>query len=426
MNISTFIREEVKPALGCTEPGAVALAASVAARELASDVERIHLKLSANIFKNGLSVGIPGLKGKRGNLLAAALGALGGNPGKGLMVLEGIGEETQQKALRMLQSGGVTQEVVQDVPSVYVEADVYGGGHSASCVVSGKHDRVVEVRKDGNITRRLLEVDSTSQTRPRHVDELMNMGMKELWELADQITQEDEEFLVSGAEMNLKVAEAGLKEPWGIGVGYTINMQDFSREDILMGIKAVCGAAADVRMAGGSYPVMSSAGSGNHGITAILPPTIVAKRLKKDKRSLAEALALSHMVTSAIKAHTGRLTPICGCAVAAGSGAAAAIVRLCGGTYQQAQQAVGFLAASLLGMICDGAKEACALKVSTAAGEAYTSALLALKDRSFPVAQGLISEDFVETARSIGLLSREGMVTTDLVMLKRLSELNGL
>lgn len=133
MDVSVFIKEEVKPALGCTEPGAVALAAAVASKELASDVEKIHLKLSANIFKNGLSVGIPGLKGKRGNLLAAALGALGGQPEKGLMALEDVSEEIQEKAWDMLCRGLITQEVVQDVPSVYVEADVYGKEEWASC-----------------------------------------------------------------------------------------------------------------------------------------------------------------------------------------------------------------------------------------------------------------------------------------------------
>ncbi|MBO8154603.1 serine dehydratase subunit alpha family protein [Thermovirga sp.] len=424
MDVSVFIKEEVKPALGCTEPGAVALAAAVASKELASDVEKIHLKLSANIFKNGLSVGIPGLKGKRGNLLAAALGALGGQPEKGLMALEDVSEEIQEKAWDMLCRGLITQEVVQDVPSVYVEADVYGKEEWASCVISGKHDRVVEVRHNGGITKRLLDVDSSVQTRPKHLDELMAMNMKELWELASQLTDEDEVFLLSGSEMNLNIAEAGLREPWGIGVGYTIKSKTTNPEDLLYTIKAACGAAADVRMAGGPYPVMSSAGSGNHGITAILPPTIVARKLNKSKRDLAEALLLSHLVTSAIKAHTGRLTPICGCTVAAGSGAAAAIVRLYGGSFLQAQQAVGFLTASLLGMICDGAKESCALKVATAAGEAFLSAVLALEGRSFSVPQGLISSDFTESARSIGILSREGMMSADVVMLKRLSELN--
>jgi L-cysteine desulfidase len=171
---------------------------------------------------------------------------------------------------------------------------------------------------------------------------------------------------------------------------------------------------------------MSSAGSGNHGITAVVPPSVGAGKWGKTGRDLAEALALGHLVTGYIKAHTGRLTPVCGCAIAAGAGAAAAIVRLGGGTPEQAEISVALLLSSLQGMVCDGAKGSCALKVGTAAAEACSSALLALGGLDNPGNQGIISSDFVETARNVGIFSREGLMSADQAIIRILQDMESL
>lgn len=422
MDLRSFFEQEVKPALGCTEPGAVALAAATAARALPGEVKSIRLRLSANIFKNGIAVGIPGTRGLRGNLLAAALGALCGDPGKGLLVLENVPEAAVEKARRMVEKGLVTQEVVPDVPSVFVEALLSGEGHTAAAVISGRHDRVVEVRADGEVTRRLLEADTNLQGRPAYIEELSNQDMEGLWVLCGSIDGETERFLLDGVRMNREVADRGIESPWGLGVGYSLAE---SGDDLLFRIKALAGAAADVRMDGGPWPVMSSAGSGNHGITAILPVAVVAEAWGKSSRELAEALALSHLVTGLIKAYTGRLTPTCGCVIAAGAGAAAGIVRLGGGTPLQAERAVASLVSSLLGVLCDGAKGSCALKVSAGAGEAYLSARLALEGRGVSGRQGVILPGLKETAHAVAEISRHGMAAVDATVLRLLEEQEG-
>ena len=421
MDLKAFLRAEVKPALGCTEPGAVALAAATAAKEFSGTVEGIQLRLSANVFKNGHHVGIPGTGGLQGNRLAAALGALAGNPTKGLRSLEDISREDVEQARKLVEAGGVTEQVVNDVPSVYAEVELQGPEGSAGAVISGSHDRVTEVRKNGKVVRRLLEADTSPQGRPGYLEELMRLDMGGLWALAGTVDDEMEAFLLEGARMNMEVAEKGLQGDWSVGVVRTLQEQSPSG-DLLWAIKATASAAADARMGGASLPVMSSAGSGNHGITAVIPVVVAARHWKSSSRALAEALALSHLVTGFLKAHTGRLTPICGCAVAAGSGAAAGLVRLAGGTASQGDRAVASLVASLVGMLCDGAKGSCALKVGSAAGEAYTSALLALANRGVGERQGVVYATLPETARAVGTLSALGFSSADSVMLRLLGE----
>ena len=422
MDIRTFLSNEVKPALGCTEPGAVALAASWAAKHGGGPVRSITLRLSPNIFKNGLHAGIPGTGGGTGNLLAAALGALRGDPEKGLMALDGVTAEDVEAAKGLVDSGVVTQTVVTDVPSVYVEVELVDESGTVIVIISGRHDRVVQVRKNGRIVKRLLEADSDGGGRLPYIEELLAEDMEGLWELAGRLEDEDVRFLLEGSRMNMAVAEQGLSRPWGLGIGFRLLALE-GMDNLVHTVKAWSAAAADVRMAGGPWPVMSSAGSGNHGITAIVPPSVAARAWGKSERELAEALALSHLVTGFIKAHTGRLTPVCGCAIAAGAGAAAALVRLGGGRPRQAEISVALLLSSLQGMVCDGAKGSCALKVGTAAAEACTAALLVLQGFEDPRDQGMISSDFAVTAKNVGDFSREGLTAADSAILRILQDM---
>jgi L-cysteine desulfidase len=417
MNLREFFQNEVKPALGCTEPGAVALATSTAASYLTENTTGIHLRLSANIYKNGASVGIPGAQGLRGNLLAAALGAIAGDSTKGLQALEQITFADVEQAQTMLKNGLVTQEIVEEVPNIYVEATLKGTTENVTAIISGRHDQIVEIRKNGKVIKQAKTADTAIQGRPAYLEELIKLNLEQLWELAGTIDQDLEEFLLTGVEMNKTLVNKGYEELWGLGIGYSL--QHLAPDsDLLWKVKAAAGAAADVRMAGGAYPVMSSAGSGNHGITAIVPVATVAQALGKTPRETAEALALSHLVTGYIKAHTGRLTPVCGCAIAAGAGAAAAIVRLGGGTPAQAETAIALLISSVLGMICDGAKGSCAMKVATAAGEAYTSAQIALNGGTMEDLQGVVSPTLAETAAAIATLSKVGFAAVDSVILQ--------
>jgi len=294
MNLKEFFLNEVKPALGCTEPGAVALAAASAAKYMKKEPEKIHLELSGNIYKNGANVGVPGTNGGTGNPLASVLGVLAGDPEKGLKALEDITMDDVVKAQTFVDAGSVTQEVAIDVPNVYARVTLDAGDEKTVAVLSGRHDNVVEVSRNGEVVYS-GESAVGGKKKSGHIARLKDQNMASLWELASGISDEVAEYLLEGSAMNLEIAGHGLEEPWGLGVGYYINK--INGDDLLYKIKAYAGAAADARMGGGPWPVMSSAGSGNHGITAILPPTLYAKAHGKSERELAEALALSHLVT---------------------------------------------------------------------------------------------------------------------------------
>ncbi|MGJ3523315.1 serine dehydratase subunit alpha family protein [Nitratidesulfovibrio sp. D1] len=435
MDIAAFFAAEVKPALGCTEPGAVALAAATAARHLPAPPERIHLRLSANIYKNGQSVGIPGAQGLRGNMLASALGALAGDADMGLQSLAAVTPGDVAAARALTERGAVTQEIVQDVPTVYAEAELYRPGHLVVAVVAGRHDRVAEVRHNGQVVYR-AEDALGGDSLPPYMADLQRAAFDDLWAWADRIDDALARDLLRGADMNLAVAGQGLASPWGLAVGHTLGhalgvtqcdgdctdtcAPDIGARDLGARVKATTAAAADVRMAGANQPVMSSAGSGNHGLTAIIPPALAARAWGRSDAELARALALSHLVTGAVKARTGRLTPLCGCAVAAGAGAAAALVRLADGTPAQAEQAVALVFSSVMGMICDGAKGGCALKVGTAAAEAWSAAQLALHGPGMTGAEGIVSPDFRASLRSLGEVSSLGFAAVDVAIIRLL------
>ena len=400
MDIKTFLQQEVKPAFGCTEPGAVALAAALAAREHTYAFEAIHIRMSVNIFKNGRSVGLPGLEGLRGNVLAAAIGAFGADPDKGLMLLQGISENTAQKAEAFVAQGKVTQEIVEDVPSVWVEVTVSGQGHFSLCRLAHKHDRVERIVVDG-ITK--FEAPPAASSTPDALyEEIRSLSMKDLWSLAVNIDDHDMTTLLEGAHMNMAIAEAGMVKDWGLGAGLD---RPGAEKSLGARVRQAASAASEVRMGGGDLPVMSSAGSGNHGITAIIPIAVAAKEIGADDKKFAQALAVSHLVCAYLKAHTGRLTPICGCAVAAGAGAAAGLVFIKGGNIDMAERAVSTFVASLTGMLCDGAKETCSLKVGSAAAEAFSAATLALHNGGVKIEQGLAAPNIKETGKILESLS---------------------
>ncbi len=416
MNLKQFLENEVKPALGCTEPGAVALASATAARHLSCEVESIHVEMSGSIFKNGVNVGIPGTNGGTGNLLAAALGAAVGDPELGLRSLSCITPNDVEKAKAFVDSGRVTRDVHLDKSYVFIRVTLKGGDETITVTTKDRHDNIIKIEKDGDI---VFENDSKpdSKSGASYIDELAAFDMRMLWEYASSIDDQDEAHLMDGVAMNMAIASEGITNPWALGIGYTLH-KIIPCDDILYKIKAYAGGAADARMGGGSLPVMSSAGSGNHGITAIIPVALAAKSWGKSNRELSEALALTHLVTRYIKVYTGVLSPICGCAIAAGAGASAGIVRLGGGTPKQAEVAIASLVASVMGMTCDGGKGSCALKVSTAAGETYICAMLALNGAGITETQGLLKPDIRYVAQVLGEISDRGLSEMDRIMIE--------
>ncbi len=421
MDLRAYISAEIKPALGCTETGAVALAAAVAAKHLGKPPESIQLRLSSNLYKNGKNVGIPGAPGLAGNLYAGALGGLAGDPDKGLQSLQGVTQQDIEAARKLIEAGMVTQEIVRDVPEVYAEADLSSAGDTVTAVIAQRHDHVAQVLRNGETV--FEDQGASASVRPKYLNDLVKLDMEGLWELAGQTDPATERHLLDGARMNLEAAEAGLAKPWANGAAPVLASMA-PQGDLLWKIKAWSAGASELRMGGGSLPIMASAGSGNHGVTVIIPPALAAQEWGATDEELAQSLLLGHLVTGYIKAFTGRLTPVCGCAVAAGAGAAAALVRLGKGTPRQAEHAVATLLGALLGMVCDGAKGTCALKVSAAAGEAYLAAKLALAGGGVTQDQGVLPIQLHKMAENVAAISSMGLTTMDSAILLLMQDMD--
>ncbi len=395
ITLKQFLREEVKPALGCTEPVAVALAVARAREELGEKPEKVDVLLSSNVFKNGATVGIPGTDGLKGNDVAAALALVSGKSEWGLEVLKESGPSARE-AEKLLGEGRVTIRVDRNAGGVYVRAEVSGGGHSATCTIAKSHANIVEVTRDGVVAFSAAEGPGGGGCSAAEI--ITSMNWDQVMKLADDMDASDEAFLLKGVDMNLAIAEKGFEDGVGLGVGRSIKAvsSEAYKADLGTRIKAWSAAASDARMGGIPMPVMSSAGSGNHGITAIIPVVLYGRHENMTDSQIAKGLLVSHLATAYVKSRTGRLSSTCGCAFAAGAGASAGITWLMTQDMNKAKAAVSAVVSNLLGMLCDGAKESCAFKVGTGAIEAYHAAVLASQGVSMD-AQGVVGADIEET-----------------------------
>ena len=421
---------EVAPALGCTEPSAIALAAAAASSLLSGEEpESIQLWVDPNIYKNAFAVSIPGTEGESGLALAAALGAMGGDPVLGLEVLEKVDSKDLASARKLVQDAGVKVNLLSDHQGLYIKVTVSSMGHTAQAVIEGVHDNITSLTLDG---KDLAEHKLIKESRGDHesLEELeswlQKLRLADLLILLDDLDEEDMAFLQRGIDYNLQLAEYGLKHGPGLGIGLGLEKlagQGMISRDMVLASRILTSAAADARMSGARLPAMSSAGSGNHGLTAILP--IVAIRefidVKDDDRVL-KAVALSHLVTGYIKAHTGRLTAICGCSVAAGAGAAAGVTYLMGGSCSHIAGAIKNIVGDLAGVICDGAKDSCAMKLATAAGSAVHAGLFSLHGIFVQSTDGIIGFTSEQTMENVGTLSSEGMIEADRAILRIMLE----
>ncbi len=417
--LNQFLTSEVKPALGCTEPGAVALAVARAKECLSNNIIRAHIIVSDGIFKNGASVGIPGTEGMKGNNIAAALAIIQGNSAYGLEVLKDCGPDTLPLAVKLLDKHIISIEADATHHGVYIHAELEDSkGHKATCIIEGQHDEIIEVRFDDSIVQCAPNKMQSSENKLDITAEIRKMPYSQLMQVLDSITNEDVDYLLHGARMNMDMALKGLKNPLGLQTGRTIIKcvpllpagKDLASQSLR--IKAYTAAAADARMGGLKETVMSSAGSGNHGLTAIIPIAMMAQVSDKSSDETAKALAFSHLSTSYIKSRLGRLSPVCGCTACAGAGAAAGLVYLLSENINKAANAMAIILGNLAGMICDGAKDTCALKVGTAAMEACHAALLALEGH-YPELQGIVDESIENTVRNLESISTQGMKDMD-------------
>lgn len=432
--VKDILRLEVAPALGCTEPVAVALAAAAAASLLEPDqsvrhVNRVEIWTDPNVYKNGLAVSIPGAPDLKGLDTAAALGAFGGNPARRLEVLGSVADEARPAALEAKTDKRVIVHLLRERQGLFIRARVEINGHVAEAEIERLHDNITALRLDGR------ELEEHPLLAPRTQDGksglaeleewLMARTLDEIIALTDDLDSEDLRFLMEGVKRNELLAAHGLKHGSGLGIGKALDRlvrQGLLQRDLVLSARILTSAAADARMAGVNLPAMSSAGSGNHGLTAILPIRAITDHVCVSERQMLEAVALSHMITAYVKAHTGRLSAVCGCSVAAGAGAAAGVAYLLGGNARHVAGAIKNLVADLAGVICDGAKAACALKLNTAAGSAVQSALFALQGIDVADTDGIVGNSSEQTMRNVGELSTQGMIETDRTILNIMIE----
>ena len=415
--IQQFLQHQIAPTLGCTEPVAVALGAAAAASLLPEDetVREIRVQVDPNVFKNGLGVLIPGTGGLRGLDLASALGALNGDPAHGLQLLQDITPEGLAAARALVERGAVKVVLSDDAEALFIHTELWTSRYSYESLIRDRHDNLVSLACQGrDVSSDLLQYESEEQGEDGAggMDRwLRGLNLGTILGMLHELSPQDLDFLRRGVEMNMALAEYGLAHASGHGVGAglaALQEEDGADWDMERTAQIWTAAAADARMAGVNLPVMSSAGSGNNGLTAVLPLYAVQRFVSCPRDRLWESVCLSHLINAMIKAHLGRLSAVCSCSVAAGSGAAAGIARILGGDEETIAASVTNVVEDLAGVLCDGAKPACALKLATAAGCSVRSARLALRGVRIPSSEGIAGDSLEKTLHHLGSLGEKG------------------
>ncbi len=407
------VREEVKPALGCTEPVSLALACAMAAEQLTGEVTKIEAWVSPNLMKNGLGVTVPGT-GMVGLPIAAALGAIGGNARAGLEVLKDASVDALARAKALLEAGQVQVKLQEPCDEIlYSRACVHAGEASAMVTIAGGHTRVVEVVFEGETRFRLDEQQDEINDDPLAV--LANATLSQIVEFAEQVPLEAIRFILDAGRLNDALSREGLSGSWGLHVGATLNKQrsrGWVAQDLGSDIVIRTSAASDARMGGATLPAMSNSGSGNQGIAATMPVVVVAEHVHADDERLARALMLSHLSAIYIHYQLPRLSALCA-ATTASMGAAAGMAWLLGGRYQTIAMAIGSMIGDVSGMICDGASNSCAMKVSTSVGSAWKAVMMALDDTAVTGNEGIVAHDVEQSIANLCALACRSMQATD-------------
>lgn len=429
--IIELIRKEVKPALGCTEPIAVALAVAKA-MEIIEDMHQtmsegwrrtadytIRVEVSGNILKNGMGVGIPGT-GMVGLHIAAALGAVCGKSSYGLEVLNDLDSISINRAKELVEGKSVIVMLAETGHKLYVKATVnFNGDHNASAVIEDDHDRIVETMFDNSVLTSSRQSGKETSTPDQKSTLDYKLSIKEITEFVSKVNYDDIRFILESRTLNMALAEEGMKGDYGLRVGYSIR-KDCNREvfgsDFLSYAMSMTAAASDARMAGCTLPAMSNSGSGNQGITATMPVIAYSQHYRTSDEELARALVLSHLIAIHIKGYLGKLSALCGCVIAS-TGSACGLVYLRGGGYEQICAAIKNMIGNITGMVCDGAKVGCAMKVASGVSCALQSAVLAREGICISEHDGIIEKDIEKTIRNLGHIGAQGMQNTDNMIL---------
>lgn len=410
-NYIEILRSELIPALGCTEPIAIAYASAKARDVLGSFPEKLELYCSGNVVKNVKGVNVPNACGLKGIDVAGVLGVVAGNSDKELEVLTSATESDVKQTQALIADGFVKVELVEGVANLYIRAVAISGEHSAEVTILNKHTFITDIKKDG---KTLIHEDYEAHTNS-NVDK-STLNVKDILDFADTVDVDlVKDLLDQQISMNIAISDEGLTGKYGAQIGKTL--LDTCGNTVQIRAKARAAAGSDARMNGCSLPVVINSGSGNQGLTVSLPVIEYANEMEVSQEKLYRALLVSNLVAIYQKYYIGSLSAFCG-AVSAATGAGAAITYLCGGTYEQIAMTIINSLANTGGIVCDGAKASCAAKIASSVEAAILGHNMAMKGICFSAWDGIIQGDVEDTIRSVGYVGRVGMKETDIEILK--------
>ena len=409
--LTELIKNDMKPALGVTEPGAIAFAVSTARSYLKGDVKKILLKLNSGMYKNAYTCGIPG-SSHVGNLYAAALGAVAGVPEKGLESLADVTEADNEAAEKMVAAGMVEAQMTEITSRIFIEASVETESGEAVVTIRDSHTNIVRIAVNGEV------VFSGEEKRGNEAVEkplIHSYTLEQIYEYSSTVDVEEIRFIMDAFQMNYELFEEGLENPSTTYARYLLkkNGGEIFSEDEQKTASLLCNAAIEARVIGLDKPAMSITGSGAHGIIATLPLYAVAKVKGLPDEKLLRATALSYLVCMYIKEYSGKLSAFCGCGIAAGTGMACGLVYLKDGTVDMMAKTINNMASSLTGMICDGGNKGCTMKGVVAVDAAFQSVDFAMQGIFIDNVHGINGMTPEETMHNMGLIASPGMVETE-------------
>lgn len=408
-----MLRADVVPALGCTEPVCVALAAADASKAIGGTVSKINVKVNANIYKNGMSAGIPNFH-TVGLHYAAAIGAVLKNPERQLELLQDVTEDTVAMVNRLVEDSAVSVTIDETQTGLYVNCEVYTENGTGLTIIKGAHTNIILTKVNDAV---LFEKEMKSASGDDSVVEaLKNMTIAEIRTLVDSASEEELAFMMDGVAMNEALSDYSLTHEIGIGAAKTFRENIGTKligDDLMSRIMMRVMSAAENRLDGCPYPTMSSAGAGTKGLVVILPISETAKVLGVSKEKTVKALAFGHLLNRYINAYVGKLAAVCSCCMASSTAACAAMTWLLGGNDEQIGFAIRNMTGTITGMICDGGKVGCAFKVSASSAAALTNAIMAVNQVALRVSDGICAETAEQCIKNIGQIANPGMVQTD-------------
>ena len=413
--IIDLIKREVVLSIGCTEPMAVSLCVAKACETLGTQPEHISVALSANIFKNAMGVGIPN-SGMTGLPIAVALGAVAGRSEYGLEVLRDVDSVAVERAKTLLEEVKPSIFVTDESDDIlFIKVSVEAGDDSAEVIISGSHTNFSSICRNGE------EVASGNVAKGEvATEDDVELSLRKIYDFAEEVPLDMIEFIGEAAQRNVAAAELSFTGDYGHGLGAMLHSgvaKNIFGDTLFTNILAHTSGACDARMSGAMVPVMSNSGSGNQGISATVPVAIYALANDVEREKMLRALVLSHLTVIYIKQSLGRLSALCGCVVAA-TGSACGITRLMGGGFEEVSGAVKNMVANLTGMICDGAKPSCSLKVTSGVATAVLSATLAMNNRVTTSLEGIIEDNVDNCIHNLTKIGRNGMSETDRLILE--------